>query len=218
MVKYKMGKRKMGKRKMRGGGDNDTIEGSSNKSAYKTMDNKLFLNFIFSISLMGLIWFFISTFLVKHMYSEVLCYSLMLVSIIFSLFLMISVGIIRMRGDNFIKQMMSIVMFVMTKCLPGLLIGIQLALMIYIMKENALYMYTTPSEDVPRMLSIFNGATAMGIFIQMYMYRNHLSKVLFPDGQPISPAVLPGFILVGILTSWSIVQIFVILSYLKVDG
>jgi hypothetical protein len=50
------------------------------------------------------------------------------------------------------------------------------------------------------------------------MYRNHLSTVLFPDGQPISPAVLPGFILVGILTSWSIGQIFVILSYLKVDG
>ena len=86
------------------------------------------------------------------------------------------------------------------------------------MKENAIYMYTTPSEDVPRMLSIFNWATAIGIFVQMYMYHNHLSKVLFPDGQPMSPAILPGFILVGILTSWSISQIFVILSYLKVDG
>ena len=218
MGKRKMGKRKMGKRKMRGGGDNDSVESSPNKSAYKTMDNKLFLNFIFCISFMGLIWFFISTFLVKHMYSEVLCYSLMLMSIIFSLFLMISIGVVRMQGDNFIKKMLSIVMFVMTKCLPGILIGIQLALMIYIMKENALYMYTTPSEDVPRMLGIFNGATALGIIIQMYMYRNHLSRVLFPDGQPISPAILPGFILVGILTSWSISQIFVILSYLKVDG
>jgi hypothetical protein len=123
-----------------------------------------------------------------------------------------------MQGDNFMKQMLSIVMFVMTKCLPGILIGIQLALMIYIMKERALYMYKTPPEDVPGELFWFNFATALGIIIQMYMYRNHLSRVLFPDGQPMSPAILPGFILVGILTSWSISQIFVILSYLKVDG
>jgi hypothetical protein len=208
----------MGKRKMRGGGDIQSSEQSIHKSAYKRMDNKLFLNFIFSISFMGLIWFFISTFLVKHMYSEVLCYSLILASIFFSLMLMISVGIIRMQGDNFMKKILSIVKFVITKCLPGILIAIQLVLMIYIMKENSLYMYTTSSEDKPKTLNIFNGATIFGIIIQMYMYRNHLLRVLFPDGQPISPAVLPGFILIGILTSWSISQIFVILKYLKVDG
>ncbi len=209
----------MGKKRMKGGGEQSEVQDPNfKKSAYKHMGNKLFLNFIFCISLMGFIWFFISTFLVRHMYSEVLCYSLMLVSIIFSLFLMISIGVIRMQGDSFIKKFLSIVMFVITKCLPGILIGIQLAIMIYLMKENALYMYTTPSEDRPKMLDIFNGGTALGIIIQMFMYRNHLYRVIFPDGTPISSATLPGFILVGILTSWCIGQLFVILRFLKVDG
>tara|TARA_Y100000591_G_scaffold332963_1_gene372711 strand:+ start:1587 stop:2213 length:627 start_codon:yes stop_codon:yes gene_type:complete len=208
----------MGRRKMKGGGDAELADPNFKNSAYKHMGNKLFLNFIFCISLMGFIWFFISTFLVKHMYSEVLCYTLMLTSIIFSLFLMISIGVLRMQGSSFMKKFFSIVMFVITKCLPGLLIGVQLAIMISLMSENALYMYSTPTEDRPKKLDIFNGATALGITIQMFMYRNHLYRIIFPDGSPISPAVLPGFILVGILTSWCIGQLFVILKFLKVDG
>ena len=184
---------------MKGGGDTPQEISQLEKSAYKTMDNKLFLNFIFCIALMGFIWFFISTFLVKHMYSEVLCYSMMLISIVLSLFLMISIGIIRMRGDNIVKKFLNLIMFVITKCLPGILVAIQLILMIYIMKENALYMFTTSSDDRPDYLDMFNGGTALGLIIQMWMYRNHLLRVIFPDGTPISPAVLPGFILVGIL-------------------
>jgi len=208
----------MKKRKMKGGGDVPSEISQLQKSAYKTMDNKLFLNFIFCIALMGFIWFFISTFLVKHMYSEVLCYSMMLASIVFSLILMISIGVIRMRGENIIKKFLNITMFVITKCLPGILIAIQLVLMIYIMNQNALYMFTTQSEDRPDYLDMFNGSTALGLIIQMWMYRNHLLRVIFPNGMPISPAVLPGFILVGILTSWCISQLFIILKYLKVDG
>ena len=83
----------MGRRKMKGGGYAELADPNFKNSAYKQMDNKLFLNFIFCISLMGFIWFFVSTFLVRHMYSEVLCYSLMLASIIFSLLLLISVGV-----------------------------------------------------------------------------------------------------------------------------
>lgn len=208
----------MKKRKMRGGGEQPQQISQLQKSAYKTMDNKLFLNFIFCIALMGFIWFFISTFLVKHMYSEVLCYSMMLASIVFSLILMISIGVIRMQGENIVKKFLNITMFVITKCLPGILIAIQLVLMIYIMNQNALYMFTTSGEDRPDYLDMFNGSTALGLIIQMWMYRNHLLRVIFPNGMPISPAVLPGFILVGILTSWCISQLFIILKYLKVDG
>ena len=86
------------------------------------------------------------------------------------------------------------------------------------MKENALYMFSTKPEDRPQMLDIFNGATAFGLIIQMFMYRNHLSRIILLDGNPQSAASLPGFILVGILTSWCIGQMFVILKFLKVDG
>ena len=208
----------MKKRKMRGGGEQPQQISQLQKSSYKMMSNKLFLNFIFCIALMGFIWFFISTFLVKHMYSEVLCYSMMLASIVFSLILMISIGVIRMQGENIVKKFLNITMFVITKCLPGILIAIQLVLMIYIMNQNALYMFTTSGEDRPDYLDMFNGSTALGLIIQMWMYRNHLLRVIFPNGMPISPAVLPGFILVGILTSWCISQLFIILKYLKVDG
>ena len=208
----------MKKRKMKGGGEVPQQISQLQKSSYKMMSNKLFLNFIFCIALMGFIWFFISTFLVKHMYSEVLCYSMMLISVVLSLFLMMSIGIIRMHGDNALKKFLNIVMFVITKCLPGILIAIQLVLMIYIMNQNALYLFTTQSEDRPDYLDMFNGGTALGLIIQMWMYRNHLLRVIFPNGMPISPAVLPGFILVGILTSWCISQLFIILKYLKVDG
>ena len=208
----------MGKRKMKGGSSHELADPNFKNTAYKQMGNKLFLNFIFCISLMGFIWFFISTFLVKHMYSEVLCYSLMLISIIFSLFFIISIGVIRTQNSSFMKNFLGIVKFVITKCLPGIIIAVQLAAIIYLMKENALYMYSTPTEDRPQMLDIFNGATALGIIIQMYMYRNHLMRVVFPSDKPLSSAVLPGFILLGILTSWSIGQLFVILKFLKVDG
>ena len=208
----------MRKKRMKGGGVAQSEISQLQKSAYKTMDNKLFLNFIFCISAMGFIWFFISTFLVKHMYSEVLCYSMMLISIILSLFLMMSIGVLRMQGDNIVKKFLNITMFVITKCLPGILIAIQLSLMIYIMKENALYMFTTSGDERPDYLDMLNGSTAFGLIIQMWMYRNHLIRIIFPNGMPISPAVLPGFILVGILTSWCISQLFIILKYLKVDG
>ena len=208
----------MKKRKMKGGGDVSTEMSNLNKSSYNTMTNKLFLNFIFCIALMGFIWFFVSTFLVKHMYSEVLCYSMMLMSIVLSLFLMMSIGVIRMQGDNFIKKTLNIVMFVITKCLPGILIAVQLGAMIYIMNQNALYLHTTDKDNRPEYLNIFNGSAALGLIIQMWMYRNHLYKIILPDGKPNSPAVLPGFILAGILTSWCITQIFVILKFLKVDG
>ena len=52
----------MKKRKMKGGGDTSTEMSNLNKSSYNTMTNKLFLNFIFCIALMGFIWFFVSTF------------------------------------------------------------------------------------------------------------------------------------------------------------
>ena len=203
---------------MKGGSSHELADPNFKNSAYKQMDNKLFLNFIFCISLMGFIWFFISTFLVRHMYSEVLCYSLMLASVIFSLLLMISVGVVRMSGDSFIKKFLSIVMFVIKKCIPGILIAVQLVMMIYLMKENASYMFSTKPEDRPQMLDIFNGATALGLIIQMFMYRNHLKRIIVPDGSQPSMADLPGFILVGILTSFSIGQMFVILNFLKVDG
>lgn len=208
----------MKKRKMKGGAEVENEISHFKKSAYKQMDNKLFLNFIFSIALMGFIWFFISTFLVKHMYSEVLCYSLMLISIVFSLFLMTSIAVIRMQGSNFMKQFLNITMFVLTKCLPGFIVAIQLVIMIKLMKDNALYLYSTPTEDRPELFDVFNGASAFGLITQMFMYRNHLYRVIFPQGESQSYTTVLGFILVGILTSWCIGQMYVILNYLKVDG
>ena len=49
----------------------------------------------------------------------------------------------------------------------------------------------------------------------MFMYRNHLYRVIFPDGSQYLAAHYQGFILVGILTSWCIGQIFVILNFLR---
>ena len=86
------------------------------------------------------------------------------------------------------------------------------------MREHALYMFATPPEDRPKMLDTFNSATALGVIVQLFLYRKHLYKVIYPDGNPTSLAFLAGFILVGILTSWCISQIYVILNFLKVDG
>ena len=208
----------MKKRKMKGGGDVPPEISQLQKSAYKRMDNKLFLNFIFCIALMGFIWFFVSTFLLKHMYSEVLCYSMMLASVVLSLILMISIGVIRMEGNNFIKKLINITMFVVTKCLPGILIAIQLVLIITVLKENSLYLYLTPKEDRVDYFDMFNGGAALGLIIQLWLYRSHLLNIILPDGQTVSPAMLPGFILFGILTSWCISQLFIILKFLKVDG
>lgn len=209
----------MKKRKMKGGNlqeaNNDTI----NKSTYKRMDNKLYLNFIFSIAYMGLIWFFISSFFIKHKNSEVLCYSLMLTSIIFSFFLLISVGVVRMQGSSILKKFFNIVMFIITKGLPGIVIGVQIVIMIVLMLEHSTYLYETPDEDKPDMLNKFNGATALGIVVQMIMFKNHLTRVIYPDPKnTISPATLPGFILLGILTCFCISQLYIILNMLKVDG
>lgn len=209
----------MKKRKMKGGNLQQTNNETTEKSAYKRMDNKLYLNFIFSIAYMGLIWFFISAFFFKHKNSEVLCYSLMLTSIILSFFLMISIGVVRMQGNSILKKFFNIVMFVITKCLPGIVVGIQIVIMIVLMSTHATYLHETPDEDKPSMLGTFNGAAALGIVFQMYMFRNHLTRVIYPDPKsPVSPATLPGFILIGIITCFCISQMYIILNMLKVDG
>ena len=83
-------------------------------------------------------------------------------------------------------------MFVITKCLPGIVVGIQIVIMIVLMSTHSTYLYETPDEDKPDMLGTFNGAAALGIVLQMYMFRNHLTRVIYPDPKnPISPATLP---------------------------
>ena len=205
----------MVKRKQRGGGE---ITNFNKKSAYIAMDNKLFLNFIFAIAFMGFFWFLISTFLLKHKYSEVLCYSLMLVSVIFSLFLMISIGVVRMEGSTAFKKILNIVKFVVTKSLPGIIVAIQLAIMIKIMSKNADYLHSTSNKDRPQSLDLFNSATSLGLLVQLFMYRKHLLEVIFPTENKTSISFLGGFILIGILTSFCISQVYIILNFLKVDG
>ena len=143
------------------------------------------------------------------MYSEVLLF--FNVSINNFHFYFNIVGVVRMSGNNFMKKFLSIVMFVITKCIPGILIAVQLVIMIYLMKENALYMFSTNPEDRPKMLDVFNGATAFGLIIQMFMYRNHLKN--YSNGIH-HQCALQGFILVGIL-GFGVGQMFVILKFLK---
>ena len=84
---------------------NKTIETTRNKigaskSTYKKYNTNIFLILVSAFAIIGLVWFFISRNLVKHKYSEALCYGLMAFSIALSLILVVIAGIKSVSGQS----------------------------------------------------------------------------------------------------------------------
>jgi len=117
-----------------------------------------------------------------------------------------------------IKEIMKLVTFVLKRCIPGLLIMVQLAVLIWLMYEHADYLYQ--NENMPRMFGIFNAMTIALIMGQCWVWKDKVLLVMSSfkgKATSQSPLQVPGFILAAILSGVAISQMWVILEYLNVD-
>jgi len=213
---------------MKGGGPNPqvnvgtvspgTVE-QTGGSVYARFTNNIFLKWIFALSIIGILWFIISRSLIRHKYSEVLCYGLMSLAILVSMVMLLISGVKKMKGNNtffgFIKKIIRLIKYLLYNGTPALLILVQLAVLIGIMSKNADYLYI--NQHIPVILTVFNTMAAIMVIIQIFVWRKVLRKIIMPDQVPISPYVLPGFILAFLLSGIAISQIYIILEFLKTD-
>ena len=93
-------------------------------SSYAKYDDNIFIKFILSLGLMGIIWFLITRSLVKHRYSEALSYGMISISILVSLLLVLIAGLRVVKSDKTglvgaIKKVFNLAIFVLSKGLPG---------------------------------------------------------------------------------------------------
>ena len=112
---------------------------------------------------MGLVWFFISRTLVKHKFSEVICYSLIAASISITVFMILITGIKNIKGESGLmgglRKVIKLAKFFIVKSLPATIILGQLAALIVIMVKHADYLFT--AESLPKM---FLGTNCSAIF------------------------------------------------------
>lgn len=194
------------------------IEGGA--SSYAKYDDNIFIKFVLSLGLMGVIWFLITRSLVKHRYSETVSYSMISVSILVSLLLVLIAGLRTVKTDKSgligaLKKVFNLAIFVLSKGLPGLLILVQLGILIYIMTKNADYLFTASSY--PPMFQEFNIMALLMLAGQLYIWKNQLYKILTGIGGPNNPMTIPGFVLAAIFSGIAISQLYIILEFLKTD-
>ena len=193
---------------------------SGGSSSYAKYDDNVFIKFVLSLGLMGIIWFLITRSLVKHRYSEALSYGMISISILVSLLLVLVAGLRVVKSDKTglvgaLKKVFNLAIFVLSKGLPAILILVQLVILIYLMAKNADYLFTTPTY--PPMFQEFNIMALFMLSGQLYMWKNQLYKILTGIGGPNNPMTIPSFILTAILSGIAISQLYVILEFLKTD-
>ena len=191
----------------------------SGGSTYGKYNDNVYIKLVLAIGLMGMVWFFLSRSLIRHKYSEVVSYSLIAMSVLVSLLLVLITGIKQIKGGvgllGSIKKIFSLVKFMLSKCLPALLILVQLGLLIYIMGNNADYIFN--AESMPKMFNSFNIMALIMIFGQLYVWRKQLKKIITGASEPTSSLTLPGFVLAALFSGIAISQLYIILEYLKTD-
>lgn len=209
--------------------ENDTIPAAkatpvrqqtgSAKSDYGSLNMNYFIFGISAIGLMGIIWLFLSRSMIRHEYSEALSYSLVALAIFLSFFMVMFAGIKNFSAGNGIKNgfkyLFKVVLYCITSCLPAILIGTQLAFLIYICYKHASFLYS--SANIPALFSTFNKLAAIMVLGQSYVWYKQVSKIVLGKNEDSNPALVPGFILAAIVGGIAISQMFIILEYLKTD-
>ena len=190
-------------------------------SSYPSYTDNLYLTFMLALGVVGIIWFILSRSLIRHKFSEVLCYSLFIASIVISLFLILIAGVKRIKTSGGgimqqIKKMLNIAQFVIYNSLPAVLIIVQLAVLIYIMSKNADWLHT--SNNIPWIFTIFNLTSVTMIMIQLFVWRTVVRKIVLSDGKgKLNRMTIPGFVLAFLVSGIAISQLYVILEYLRTD-
>ena len=200
---------------MRGGG-----EEIQHAESYPRYSDDLYIKFMSAIGIMAMLWFLISRNLIRHKYSEVLCYGLMSFAMLVSLFLVLIAGVKHVKRAapglvGALKKCYNLIIFIITKGAPALLILVQLGFLIYLMATHADYLLNT--ETLPPMFNKFNTSAAVMIMFQIFSWRNQVTNLILNRENSKNPLILPGFILAAILSSLAISQLYVILEFLKTD-
>jgi hypothetical protein len=114
-----------------------------------------------------------------------------------------------------VKNILRLCKFLLVTSVPALLILVQLAVLIYIMYNNAEYIFS--SENIPRMFNIFNAVSIVMVLAQCWVWKNKVKSIMSDIAEQSNPMVLPGFILAALLSGISISQLYIILEYLRTD-
>lgn len=191
------------------------------KSTYKKYNTGLFINIVVSFSIIGIIWFFISRSLVRHKYSEAVCYGLIGFSVLLSLILVIIAGIksVSKMSENgmldALKKIIKVTKYLMFNSFPAQLILIQLGVLFWLSIKHAEYLFT--SDTLPQIFTTFNITAIIMIFGQLFAWRSELRRLLVNKLDKRSRLLIPGFVLAFIISGLSIGQIYVILEHLRTD-
>ena len=194
------------------------LAGGSGSSYNKYGDN-IYIGAIAGIGIMGIVWFMLSRSIIRHKYSEAGCYGLIGVSVLLSLCLILFKGIRQIKPGKTIiesiKNILHLAKYLLIRSTPGLLILVQLAVLIFIMYNNADYIYS--SENIPQMFNTFNAITIAMVLAQCWVWRKKVMEIMLNVTSPKNPMTLPGFILAAIISGVAISQLYVILEYLRTD-
>ena len=192
---------------------------SGGVSDYGSLNMKYFIYGVSAIGFMGVLWFFLSRSMIRHEYSEAVSYGLIALAIFFSFFMVLLAGLKSMRAGsgimNGFKYLFKVILYAIAKCLPAILICIQLFVLITICYKHADYLYN--SETIPALFSTFNKMAAIMILGQSFVWYKQVNKIVLGESSRSNPALVPGFILAAILSGVAISQMYVILEYLKTD-
>ena len=193
----------------------------ASKSTYKRYNTGLFITIVSSFSIVGVVWFFISIILLRHKYSESLCYGLMAFSVVLSLILVVIAGIktVSNMSENglldALKKILQISKYVLFKSFPAQLILIQLGVLIWLCIKHASYLFT--SETLPQTFNMFNIITLIMLLGQLYVWHGEIKRLLVNKLEKRSKLIIPAFVLSSIISGLSIGQIYVILEHLRTD-
>jgi hypothetical protein len=188
-------------------------------SSYVGYSDSIFLSVATGAGLVGVAWFGISRSLIPHKYSEALSYAILAVGVLFSLFLVLFKGVRDLKPTSgiiaIVKNILRLCKYMLVTSVPALLILVQLAVLIYIMYNNAEYIFS--SENIPQMFNVFNIISIVMVLAQCWVWKDKVKSIMSDIVEPSNPMVLPGFILAALLSGISISQLYVILEYLKTD-
>lgn len=192
-------------------------------SSYNKYNDRVYIGFVTAIGIMGVVWFMISRSLIKHKYSEVLSYGLLGAGVLFSLFL---VAFKALRTSNIssknkaaqtINRIIFIFLYVLKRCVPGLLILAQIGTIMWLMSKHVNFLWDTDPADLPDIFKTFNAICLVMILGQCWVWRNTVLRIMTNITTYQSPMIVPGFILAAILSGIAIGQLYIILERLKTD-
>lgn len=223
-----MPKNKKFKRRQKGGSpisenlapQQKTMTAGSNKPTWGKYNHTIFLWVILMLSVAGLVWFLLSRSLITHRHSEAISYGLMAVSVVLSVFMLISVSVVYGdKNDSGFKGMLKKIFAIFIDGIPAWLILAQIGVLIGLFVKHADYIYL--NDEKPGLFTVFNITSAILIFMQLYMWNSKVKEILRLAGtgeKPTNSYVNIGMmILLGILTGICISQLYVILEMLLVD-